>query len=286
METPEKVHLTFCCYQSHDLASVAGVFPFEGHFTTYINITKIPELFTISTSSGYTVGGALSLTSFIASLESQATEQGYAYCGQMAKHLKKVASTNVRNMASIAGNLMLKHDHPEFPSDVFVLLEAIDAQLGIMDTTGTISFYTPADFLQTDMTRKILVFASLPSLTDTFRFVSYKVTPRSQNAHAYVNAACLIQVDASFNVVQEPRLVFGGVAPDFIHASETEDYLNGKDLSSEATLQGALAALEVETIPNEDLIQASVAYRKHLVKALFDKVGNHADKKLSDLPSF
>jgi len=32
-------------------------------------------------------------------------------------------------VASIAGNLMLTHDHPDFPSDIFTILEAAGARL-------------------------------------------------------------------------------------------------------------------------------------------------------------
>ena len=204
---------------------------------TYINITKVPELHTISTSgSSFTIGGSVTLTNFIAALEAQSSIQGYSYCAQMARHLKKVASTNVRNVASVAGNLMIKHAHQGFPSDVFVLLEAINADLGIMDTTGAITFMSPVEFLQVDMTKKILFFITLPNLTDSFKFMSYKITPRSQNAHAYVNGACLIQVDSSFIVQQQPRLVFSGIVTGFNHASETEAYLVGKSLADEALL--------------------------------------------------
>lgn len=39
---------------------------------------------------------------------------------------------------TIAGNLMIKHAHPEFPSDIFMLLETIGATLSIGETLGGI----------------------------------------------------------------------------------------------------------------------------------------------------
>jgi xanthine dehydrogenase/oxidase len=41
----------------------------------------------------------------------------------------QVANTGVRHMGTLAGNLMLKHAHNDFPSDVFVLLEAVGASI-------------------------------------------------------------------------------------------------------------------------------------------------------------
>lgn len=34
-------------------------------------------------------------------------------------------------MGTIAGNLSLKHQHPEFPSDIFLVLETVGALLKI-----------------------------------------------------------------------------------------------------------------------------------------------------------
>ena len=77
----------------------------------------------------------------------------------------------MRNIGSIAGNFMLKHNHNDFPSDVFTLLEAANAQLGVMDTAGALIFMSPLDFLQNSMTNKIVLFITLPSLTDSFKFL-------------------------------------------------------------------------------------------------------------------
>jgi xanthine dehydrogenase/oxidase len=36
----------------------------------------------------------------------------------IANHIQHIANWQVRNVASWAGNLMMKHDHPDFPSDL------------------------------------------------------------------------------------------------------------------------------------------------------------------------
>ena len=43
---------------------------------------------------------------------------------------------------------------------------------------------------------------------------SFKITPRKQNAHAYVNAAFKFNLDASFTVTETPSVVFGGYGAD------------------------------------------------------------------------
>ena len=51
--------------------------------------------------------------------------------------LLQVAHTAVRHTGTIAGNLMLKHKHNWFPSDVFALLEGSGAKLVIKSIPTT-----------------------------------------------------------------------------------------------------------------------------------------------------
>lgn len=82
-----------------------------------------------------------------------------------------MANTHVRNVGTIAGNLMLKHDHPEFPSDVFVLFEALGALIAIKSTNGEVTTYSPSEWLTLDMTKKIVLFVHLPTLKSNEMFM-------------------------------------------------------------------------------------------------------------------
>ena len=61
----------------------------------------------------------------------------------MAAHLKKVANVSVRNVGTLAGNLMLKKGHNAFPSDVFNLLVAAGGKVthrkAVSDAAETVS---------------------------------------------------------------------------------------------------------------------------------------------------
>jgi xanthine dehydrogenase/oxidase len=187
----------------------------------------------------------------------------------------QVANTNVRNIGSIGGNLMLKHDHPDFPSDIFLLLETVGASLYVQTTAGQINEYQPSEWLDMSMDKKLLYFITLPALTSNHVFMSYKLTPRSENAHAYVNAAFLAvisRIDPNILVMETPNFVFGGLSSEFIHANATEQFVVGKILNTDSTLQGAMTELETEIQIDQDPILASADYRKHLAKALLYKV--------------
>lgn len=93
--------------------------------------------------------------------------------------------------------------------------------------------------------------------------------PRAQNSHAYVNAGFLFEFKNG--IVHSARICFGGIAPEFVHAVNTEKLLVGKNLYDNDTLQKALQSLTAEMNPDWVLPDASPEYRKNLAAALFYK---------------
>jgi xanthine dehydrogenase/oxidase len=57
-----------------------------------------------------------------------------------------------------------------------------------------------------------------------------------------------------------------------VHAVNTENYLDGKDLFDVMTLKTALRILDAEVKPDQVLPDASAIFRKKLASALFYKV--------------
>ena len=62
-------------------------------------------------------------------------------------HLSLIASVGIRNQGTLAGNLMMKHAHQDFPSDVFLTMETMGALLDIVQPDGKVETYTVAEFL-------------------------------------------------------------------------------------------------------------------------------------------
>ena len=124
-----------------------------------------------------------------------------------------MANTSVRNVGSLAGNLMLKRAHPEFASDVYVLLAAVGAGIWVRDSISSLQ-YTPSDFLAIDMDRKVINGIEFPQFGETVKFASFKITPRKENSHAYINAAFKYNLDSSFTITELPSIVFGGYGAD------------------------------------------------------------------------
>lgn len=90
---------------------------------------------------------------------------------------------------------------------------------------------------------------------------------RAQNAHAYVNASFLLQIED--NRIISTRICFGGINPKFARAFNTESFLIAKNLYDKDTLKEALTCLSNELNPDWILPDASPEYRKNLALALF-----------------
>jgi xanthine dehydrogenase/oxidase len=232
----------------------------------------------------------------------------------VADHLMKIASYAVRNQGTLAGNLMLKHAHNDFPSDVFLTLATVGAVLEVIGPAGAVEEVAVADLPGHSMDRKLIARIKLPELAETPKekaaaaakkdinslwrksggsvdeprsaaaagaasptriYRSFKVMPRSSNAHAYVNAGFLGLVDGAdhFRLVGRPSLVFGGISAGLVHASATEAFLQDRPMDDHGIFLEALAILAEELVPDEDPVLASPLYRKQLAMGLFYKVG-------------
>lgn len=244
---------------------------------TFIGINGIPELHSIAqTADALTIGAAVTLSQTIRTLRRSARLPGFEYCAQLARHYTLIANVPVRNVGSLAGNLCFKHDHPEFPSDVFVTLDTVDARLTVIDATGVRTDLSPVAFLAHSMRKRLLYSIRLPRIdAGTSVLRTHKISIRAQNAHAYVNAGVLVLFAAAdsgqpSNKVRVARICFGGIRPQFTHASQTELLLGTvTDLYTDASLLAALRSLDAELDPDWQLPDAQPAYRKRLAQALF-----------------
>lgn len=97
--------------------------------------------------------------------------------------------------------------------------------------------------------------------------------PRAQNAHALVNAGFLFELDPT-EKVKTARIIFGNINPNFIHATKTEQYLVGKKIFDNTTLQGAFKTLSQELHPEPNPPEPDPEFRKNLAIGLLYKVGS------------
>jgi len=281
----------------------------EESYDAFININKIPELKAESTSPMF-LGGNVSITDAIAF---------FAKAGQtdpvwtaISQHLKLIASVGIRNQGTLAGNLMMKNAHNDFPSDVYISMATVGAMLEIVDHSGASTMVPVVQFVTTDMNRKFIKsiqFSATKHLKSKAPFAlnigargrmimpphhmpnnnrnktkasktfirTFKIMPRSSNAHAYVNAGFMAEVDEAnnFQLIGKPTLVFGGISATFTHATQTENFLMDRNMNDNAVFQQAVQILQGELEPEYDPVLASPEYRKQLALGLFYKFFLH-----------
>lgn len=171
-------------------------------------------------------------------------------------------------MGTLAGNIMLKRQHLDFPSDVFLLFETIGAKINVLFDKAVQNSYSLKDFLYIHADKFVIKNFSLPKLQN-LKFNSYKVTVRSQNAHAHVNGAFLFDIDST--VINSATICFGGINPHFVHAKETESFLKQKDISYEHILQLTFLKLLSELEADWFLPDANPTYRRYVACGIFYK---------------
>ncbi|XP_039446739.1 uncharacterized protein LOC120426101 [Culex pipiens pallens] len=250
-----------------------GVYRRSDQLQVFIDVNSVYDLHTFALDEKLTIGANVSLAEFITILKTTANRNSnFSYCEELADHIGMVANIPVRNTGTIAGNLMIKNQHNEFPSDCFLVLDAIGATVTIAESNEGSSTVHMQDFIEINMTKKVIKNVALPALDPSvFVFKSFKVMPTVQNARAYVNGAFLIKFNASKDRVESARICFGGINPKFTHAVATENLLIGKNLFDNNTLQAALGTLANELDPDWIFPDTSIEYRKNLAVSLFYK---------------
>ncbi|XP_043603195.1 indole-3-acetaldehyde oxidase-like isoform X2 [Bombus pyrosoma] len=237
-----------------------------------IDINDIPDLRNITkTDDALIIGGNISLTVAMEAFEKYSKEPNFEYLQHLAKHIDLIASVPVRNIGSVAGNLMIKHTHREFPSDLFLILETAGAQVHIVEAGSKKTSMNLLNFLNLDMKHKIIYSIMLPALGKEYEYRSYKIMPRAQNAHAHVNAGFLFKLDGAGKVLEKPNIIIGGINKDFLHALDTENFLIGKSILDKKVIKDALDKLDNELHPDHVLPDYSPKFRKTLAEGLFFK---------------
>ena len=250
-----------------------GVYKYDGPYNVYIDPKQICELYNVSIDQGLlNIGSQVTLKKLIDIFNTTSSQAGFEYLSELSNHVSKIANMPVRNLASWAGNLVMKHNHLEFPSDVFLCFETVGAVLKIVSHNSDPVEVTPSKFLNLNLNGYFLYSVSfVPYDAKKTVVKTYKIMPRSQSAHAYVNAGFRFDIDPNTFIVSASSMVFGGLSPYFIHATDTEQYLSGKALNDQNVLNRAFQILFNELFTDNNPANASPTYLKSLALSLFYK---------------
>ena len=184
----------------------------------------------------------------------------------LEKYIKLISSTPIRNMATMAGNLV--NASPIGDMTIFFLALNAEIVLSNGNSNRTIFLkdfykgYKQLDKNEGEFIEKI-IFAK-PSNDSVFNFE--KVCKRTWLDIASVNSACLMQIGKD-GTINDIHLSAGGIAPFPKYLSGTVAYLKGKIINT-GVLNDAIKIMNEEIAPITDA-RGTKEYKRLLLRQLF-----------------
>jgi CO/xanthine dehydrogenase FAD-binding subunit len=192
--------------------------------------------------------------------------------GVLFQAVESMASAQVRNRGTIAGNLC-----NAVPSaDTAPALLALEARLRLKSQKGervvnVEDFFTgPGETLLTD--EEMLQEIHVPNLPPHGRGTYLKLSPRRSMDLAVVGVAAVVIVEDQ--ICSDIRIALGAVAPTPIRARRAESVARGQKLNDEVIAKAARVASE-ECRPISDH-RASAEYRCNMVEVLTRRAIKHS----------
>ena len=183
----------------------------------------------------------------------------------LPRYLKRVSSTPIRNIATLAGNFV----NASPIGDMTIFFMALDAVLVLKNgknrrEMALKDFYKGYKTLAKTADEIIEKFYFELPTNDVF-FHFEKVCKRTHLDIASVNSAIFLTIDEN-GLIEKARLAVGGVAPIPLFLPKTSAYLLGKHFN-ESTVMWANDVMQTEIAPISD-VRGSAAYKRLLAGQL------------------
>jgi xanthine dehydrogenase large subunit len=233
-------------------------------FPALISVEGVPEMTAIkSTPSAWHVGAAATLTAIEEALAGEYPS--------FAKMLRVFASRQIRNRATLGGNLVTASPI----GDSAPVLMTLDAELVLASSEGRrtvpiekfFTAYRKTELRPDEIVQEIVLprAASAPGCIRRVDFL--KVSKRRELDISIVAAAFCVECDAD-GVVRSARIAYGGVAATPVRSRLAEAALTGRKLAEAA--ENIAQVLRAEFQPIDD-VRGGALYRRGLIVSLWEK---------------
>nr|XP_035954385.1 aldehyde oxidase isoform X1 [Halichoerus grypus] len=235
--------------------SVGPDMKFKGVFhPVIISPDGIEELnFANCSHNELTLGAGLSLTQVkyilgevIQNLPEEKTQMYRA----LLKHLRTLAGSQIRNMASLGGHIVSRH----LDSDLNPILAVGNCTLNLLSKKGKRQVPLNEEFLRrcpsADLKpEEILISVNIPH-SRKWEFVSgFRQAQRQQNALAIVNSGMRVFFGEGGGIIRELSISYGGVGPTTVCAKNSCQELIGRPWNEEMLDAACRLVLDEVTLP-------------------------------------
>ncbi len=239
----------------------------DRRYAMLVSTEGVTELRRVTrTEEAFVVGGAATLTELEDAIGAELPE--------LKKMLLAFASRQVRNRASLAGNLVTASPI----GDMAPVLLALGATITLASPRGERTLPLEAFFVgyrktvlaADELVRAVTIPRPAGAAAGGRRVAdSFKVSKRREMDISIVAAGFAIELDGAGRVTSA-RLAYGGVAATPVLATKAAAALVGRPWS-EATVRDVAAVLREEFTPLDD-VRSGKAFRAELVASLFEKL--------------
>jgi CO/xanthine dehydrogenase FAD-binding subunit len=187
-------------------------------------------------------------------------------CPMLAAATHEMAQPQIRNVATIGGNLCNAAPSADTAPPLIglgakVKMKSINAER----TVALEEFFSGpgTTILRTD---EILTEIQVPNPPPYTRAVYIKLPARTAIDIAAVGVAAVVTLDSKQTAIVDAKIVLGAVAPTPIRARKAEDIIRGKAINEQLIDKASQSAAD-EARPISD-VRSSANYRKEMVKVL------------------
>ena len=226
-----------------------------------IDITRLPQMNKVEAD-----GGSICLGGLVTHAQVCSSALIRERAGFLAEAAGTVGSPQIRNVATVAGNLISGQP----AADTSIPLLALNAKVKIISRAGEREIPLTQFFLgqgQTalDCSREILTQIRFSALQKNQGGCFLRLGMRKALALPILVLATVVTIDPGKKTIKDAAIAIGPVAPTTFRALKTEAKLRGAPISRGSLEMAAQSAFE-EANPRSSLLRGSLEYRKEMVK--------------------
>jgi CO/xanthine dehydrogenase FAD-binding subunit len=226
-----------------------------------VDITRIPDMDAIGQD-----GDMITLGAGVTHAQTASSSLIREKAAVLAKGAGSMGSPQIRNIATVAGNLVSGHP----AADTSIPLLALNASVLIASKEGQRAvplseFFFDKERTAIDCRKEILVQIRFPAMQSNQGGCHLRLSKRQSLTIAILTLAAVVKVDSQKKIIQEAAIAMGPVAPTPFRVVETEALLADAPVSKD-TIERASKSAFAEVKPIDSAVWGSAEYKAEMVK--------------------